>query len=80
MGARDPDEAAARVHEEREGLWGSAKAERDGVATIAVREERGFDFGVRRVFVGGFEVVSSGYGGGSEVVKCLIWVWELGFG
>ena len=40
-GTREPNELAAGVHYEREGLWGSAKFERNGVSTIAVRGEWG---------------------------------------
>ena len=35
-GAREPNEAAACVHDERQGLRRSSKAEGDSVATIAV--------------------------------------------
>lgn len=35
--ARDPDEAASGVHDERDGLRRRAEAEGDGVAAIAVR-------------------------------------------
>lgn len=59
--AWDPNEAAAGVQEEGEGLRGRAEAERDGVTAVGVGEE-GYSGQGGVLLVGVFEVAGSGYG------------------
>lgn len=63
MGTREPNKVTAGVHDEREDLRWSAKAERNGVGSIAVGKEWGGGGGVAGGSggdLGVFEVMGSG--------------------